>query len=138
MISALQLLGMGGGRKPLSIDQNTHFAKYQDDVLHVYRGIEKHMTLYIDKATKKRCSINYSQFLPTGVSIDTSTWTVEDSSTLVTLSNAANDNTTTEVYVTGTLRDSEVWIKNAIVTDATIPETLQTSILVKTVRVAGV
>lgn len=134
-LAAIQQLGMGGGRKPLTIDQTTHFVGYQDDVLHVYRGIEKNMTLYIDKTTKKRASINYSQWLPSGVSIASSAWEVENESNLLTLSNTANDTETTEVYVTGTLRDTEIWIKNKIVTDATVPETYNQSILVKTLRV---
>ncbi|MBU8921774.1 MAG: hypothetical protein KOO63_08140 [Bacteroidales bacterium] len=137
MIPILNLLTMGGGRRPIEIDGNTLFVGYQDDVLHVYRGVEKTMTLYVDEDGKKRASINYSDWLPNGVSIASSSWSVENSSNLVTLADDSDDGTSAEVYVTGKVRDTEIWIQHTMTTDATIPETVHNSILVKCVRVAG-
>lgn len=137
MIPILNLLTMGGGRKAIEIDGNTVFVNYQDDVLHVIRGVEKTMALYVDTEGKKRASINYSLWLPSGVEIATSTWSVEDNTNLVTLADDSDDGTTAEVYVTATTRDTEIWIKNKIITDADIPETISNSILVKCVRRVG-
>ena len=137
MIPILNLLGMGGGQQPIEIDGNTVFVGFQDDTLHVIRGVEKTMTLYVDEDGKKRASINYSLWLPSSVSIATSTWSVEDSSNLVTLANDSDDGVSAEVYVTATTRNQEIWIKNKIITDAAIPETRYQSILINCVRVAG-
>ena len=135
MLSALQLLGLGGGRKPLTIDQGTIFVKNEDTTIHIYRNIEKRMTIYLDKDTVKRVSCNYSQFLPSGVTIASSTWEVEKESNNIVLTDPANDTVTTEVYAKGVLRDTEIYILNTITTSATIPETYKQSILCKTLRV---
>jgi len=135
MIPILNLLEMGGGRAPIAVDGNTVFVNYQDDVMHVIRGVQKTMTLYVDTDGVKRASINYSQWLPSGVEIATSTW--ESESTLVTLASDATDGISTEVYVSALRRNEEIWIKNTIVTDAAIPETINNSILVNCVRIAG-
>jgi len=137
MIPILNLLTMGGGRQPIEIDGNTVFVNFEDTILHVIRGVEKTMTLYVDEDGKKRVSINYNLWLPSGVSIATSTWKVENSSNLVTLADDSDDGTSTEVYVTATTRNQEIWIQNKIITDAAIPETRYQSILINCVRVAG-
>ena len=137
MLGWILNLGGAGGTQPVEIDGNTVFFNYQDDVLHVIRGAERTMTLYADEDGKKRASINYILWLPAGVNIASSTWEVENSSNLVTLDDDSTDGTSSEVYVTATTRDTEIWIMNTIVTDATIPETVHNSILVKCVRVAG-
>jgi len=137
-IPVSNLLEMGGGIRAIEIDAGTVFVNYEDDVLHVIRGVEKTMTIYVDEDGKKRASINYSLWLPSGVSVDTSTWTVENNDTsMITLADDASDGVSTEVYVTASTRDRETWIKNTIVTDATIPETISNSILVKCVRRVG-
>ena len=128
---------MGGGRRPIFADGNTVFVNHQDSVLHVIRGVEKSMTLYVDEDGKKRASINYSLWLPSGVSIATSSWSIQNNTNRITLADDSNDGITAEVYVTATTRNTEIWIKNTMITDATIPETIHNSILVKCVRVAG-
>ena len=137
MIPVLNLLSMGGGQRTIEIDGNTVFVNYQDDVLHVIRGVEKTMTLYVDEDGKKRASINYSLWLPSGVSIATSSWSIQNNTNLITLADDSNDGTTAEVYVSSSTRNTEIWIKNTMITDADIPETIHNSILVKCVRVAG-
>lgn len=137
MIPILNLLTMGGGRQAIVTDGNTVFVNFQDDTLHVIRGVDKTMTLYVDEDGKKRASINYNLWLPDNISIASSVWSVEDSSTLVTLANDSNDGTSAEVYVTATTRNQEIFIKNVIITDAAIPETRSQSILINCVRVAG-
>ena len=137
MLGWLLNLGFAGGQQPIAQDGNTVFVNYQDDVLHVIRGVEKTMTLYVDEDGKKRASINYSLWLPSGVSIATSSWSIQNNTNLVTLADDSNDGTTAEVYVSSSVRDTEIWIKNTMITDAAIPETIHNSILVKCVRVAG-
>ena len=137
MIPVLNLLAMGGGQKPIEIDGNTVFVNYQDDVLHVIRGVEKTMTLYVDEDGKKRASINYSLWLPENVSIASSNWSIQNNTNLVTLADDSNDGISAEVYVSSSTRNTEIWIKNTMITDAAIPETIHNSILVKCVRVAG-
>ena len=137
MIPVLNLLAMGGGQKPIETDGNTVFVNYQDDVLHVIRGVEKTMTLYVDEDGKKRASINYSLWLPSGVAIASSSWSIQNNTNLITLADDSNDGTSAEVYVSSSVRDTEIWIKNTMITDADIPETIHNSILVKCVRVAG-
>ena len=137
MIPVLNLLAMGGGQKPIEIDGNTVFVNYQDDVLHVIRGVEKTMTLYVDEDGKKRASINYSLWLPENVSIASSSWSIQNNTNLITLADDSNDGISAEVYVSSSTRNTEIWIKNTMITDADIPETIHNSILVKCVRVAG-
>ena len=127
---------MGGGQKPIETDGNTVFVNYQDDTLHVIRGVEQTMTIYCDAGAEKRISANYSLWLPSGVSIASSVWNVENSSNRVTLANDASDSTAVEVYVTtadGT-RNTETWVRNKMITDATPTETIYRSILIKCLR----
>ena len=136
------LHAMAGGRAPIYPDGNTLFVKYQDDVLHCIRGTEKIMNLYLDYAGKKRASINYSLWLPSGVEIDTSTWSVENSDTRVTLSDDSDDGISSQCYIAiadnNRNRDQEFWVKNTIVTNQSpVPETISNSIRVLCVRRVG-
>ena len=129
---------MGGGLRILDIDANTIHIYHQTDTFFVYRGRHQKMTIHVDKNGKKRVSLNYSNWLPSGVSIATSTWATQDNTNSLTLADSAADTTTTETYVTATTRDTELYIENKIVTDATVPETMTTSVLIKCSRVVGV
>ena len=137
MIPVLNLLAMGGGVKRIAINRNTIFARRLNQTFFVVRGVQKQMTVYVDTSGKERVPIDYTEWLPDGVSIASSTWSVENSNTKVTLADVATTATATEVYVSATTRHTEIWIKNVMVTDATVPETVSQSILVKTVRVVG-
>ena len=136
MIPVLNLLALGGGQKPISQDANTVFVNYQDDVLHVIRGVERTMTIYCDAGATKRISVDYSLWLPADTVISESTWNVENSSNRVTLANAGSDDTAAEVYVTAAdgTRDQETWVRNKMVTDSSPSETIYRSILIKCLR----
>ena len=97
------------------------------------------LTVYLDADPSsttglKHISVDWSDWLPASTSIASSTWTVENSDTSLTLSGKSNDSTTTECYVKGNQYGLNLFVKNTIVTDAATPETASRSILVKTVR----
>jgi len=134
MIPVLNLLAMGGGQKPIETDSNTLIVDHEDRTLVVDRGMYAVKTIYLDKDATKRISVDWSKWLPTDISISTSTWATENSTTRLTVSNDSATNTATECYIDTTAYDLEIYLKNTIVTSATIPETESRSFLIKTVR----
>ena len=134
MIPALNLLAMGGGQKPIVIDANTLIIRHEDRTLVVQRGVYSMKTVYIDKAAKKRISVDWAKWLPSDVTIASSTWETENETNRLVVSDTSATSTVTECYIDTTDYDFEIFLKNTIVTDATIPETESRSFLIKTVR----
>lgn len=136
----LMNLGFAGGEQPLVIDANTMLVKFEDRELVVTRGeymaklIYAHGSLTNPASTKKRISVDWSKWLPTDVSISTSTWTVEDNRTnVIAVSDESKTSTGTVSYITAKENNRELHLTNTIVTDAAIPETESRSFLIKTV-----
>jgi len=139
--AVLMNLGFAGGEIPLSIDANTLHIRYEDRELVVTRGEYTIKTIYLDKGTtggtqnKKRISVNWTKWLPSGVSISTSAWEVERDNNLITIADEAKTSTATECYLsTIDYGPPHLFVKNTIVTDATVPETESRSFLIKRTR----
>ena len=133
------LLEMGGGRAPITPDGATIFVNWQDSTLHVTRNVERQMTVYVDTSGKKRVSINYSGWLPEDTLIGTSTFTVENNDSRLTIADSSDDGTTAQTYVTvqDGSRNMEFWLKHTCITDAVVPETISNSIKIACVRRVG-
>lgn len=135
MLAALQLLNMGGGQADITVDsRNTLFVPFEQNTLFVQRGFYDMLTVYIDKdSDAKLVKIDWSDWL-NGSSIASTTWEVQNSSNRITVSNTSNNSTICTAYLNATYYNDEIFVKNTIVTNDTIPETESRSILVKTVR----
>ena len=97
------------------------------------------LTVYLDAdpsttTSLKRVGVNWANWLPAGVSIDSSDWTLENSDTNITISDEAFDSSSCECYITGNDYGLDLMLKNTIETDATVPETDSRSIRVITTR----
>jgi len=71
----------------------------------------------IDPDAKLDFGYNWSAWLPTGVTIDISDWTITPTGPV--LSNGSNDNTTTAIYVAGCTSGVTYTLTNQITTTGT-------------------
>jgi hypothetical protein len=139
-LAALMNLGFAGGEQPLVTDANQLIVRYEDRELVVTRGEYSIKTIYLDKGTiggtqnVKRISTNWEKWLPSGVTISTSAWEVQDSNTLITITSEAKTSTATECYLSTSQYGMPLFVKNTIVTNAAIPETDSRSFLIKRTR----
>ena len=134
-LGALSLLNMGGGQADPQFDANTLYVGFEDTNLIVFRGLYDMKVIYIDVDAKKRIQADWTDWL-NGSTIDTSTWTVESSSTEIVVSDTSNTTAVTVAYINaaaGTYQ-LDINLKNTIVTNDAIPETESRSFLIKVVR----
>ena len=110
---------------------------YDANTLYVVRGAPRKRTVYTDEDCSIRLSVNWSDFLASGDSIVSSTWTVEDSNSLMTLSSPDYDSAGvgTEVYASISEQDQDIYAKNTITTTVN-SEIYTVSILVRSLRIA--
>lgn len=92
--------------------------------------------VYMDEAATRRLRVDWTAVLRSGVGISTSTWSVEDGSSAVTLANSSNASNVATVYATtaDNRRGTTVYVENKIVTDSSPSETLKRSFEINITR----
>lgn len=134
MISAFQLLNMGGGSAAPIWDANTLYVPFEDTTLYVYRGVFSMKTIFIDKdSDAKRISADWTDWL-NGSDIASVVWEIENSSSQIVLSNKSNTVKVATAYVNANDYNLELHVKCTITTNDSIPETESRSFLIRTVR----
>ena len=106
---------------------------FDANTIHVYRGRPSKRTVYIDKDGLTRISVNWTEWLGTDT-IASSTWSVEDNNSILTLSDTDLDTVATEAHVSSSTRHTDIYVKNAITT--ALGEIATQSIRVITERIA--
>ena len=101
--------------------------------LYVYRGIARKLHIYLDKDSKKKVTIDFTNWLD-GDNIASITYEVEDSSTAVQVTNTSETTKIATLYLACTDYGQPMFVKAKMVTDAAIPETCSRSIVVHRVR----
>jgi hypothetical protein len=102
--------------------------------LYVYRGIARKLHVYVDKDSKKKATIDFTNWLD-GDNIASITYEVEDSSTVVQVTDTSETTKIATLYLACTdYNSTPIHVKAKMVTDAAIPETCSRSIVVHRVR----
>ena len=134
MIPVLIQLEMGGGEKDAVWDANTLYIGYEATILYIFRGFYDLKTIYIDKDSDlKRIQADWTDWLD-GSDISSVACAVQDSATIIAVSETSNTSKIATAYINATKYNQELFLKCTITTNDSPAEIESRSFLIKTLR----
>ena len=104
------------------------------NTLHAYRGIYRKKTIFLDKDSKVAIHMDATNWLD-GDDITSASWSVEDDSTEITISDTSETTKIATAYLVCTEYNSRpLHVKVIAVSDAATPESCARSFLIRRTR----